>query len=137
MQSGTGASLALTGPTTWGDVDLRVTATGTGASASAPLLFVARAQGANGYYALAVSGTTAELRRVQDGVTTVLASAPVRTTRGSAFTVRFVVRSKNLFGFVDGVRVVTATDRTFAAGRVGLGGQGTPAVFDDLTVRTS
>jgi len=95
---------------------------------------LARAQNtSNYYYYLGVTDTGSVVlgKRAGGGFTT-LASGPAA---GSAWrTLRLEAFGSTLRGFVDGTQVVTATDGTFASGRVGVAAYYAAASFDDVQV---
>ena len=136
-QAATGTTVALAGPPTWKDVDVRATASNTGDTGSGSAVAVlARAQDGGSHYALVVrDANKVELRRVVGGRATVLARVPFAAAQDRAFAVRLVVKGSTLSGYVDGVLLVSATDTTFAAGRAGVGTVNATATFDAVSVR--
>ncbi|MEU8077031.1 pectate lyase [Catellatospora citrea] len=136
-QSGTGADAkAQAGSTAWIDytIQARVQPTVFGNSTRAAGV-VARARNMTSFYAFVLTGGgTAQLRRVSGGGVTVLASAPTAVVTGTWYTLALRVSGSSLSGAVNGATLVTATDGTFATGRVGLAATYASAVFDDVTV---
>lgn len=135
-QSAAGTTAAVAGSAAWTATDVRVTATNKGVTGSGSAVSVlARAQSATSYYALALrDANVVELRKVVGGKTTVLASAPYKAATNKAFALRLVVKGTTLTGSVGGTQLVSATDATFTAGRVGVGTSNATASFDDVTV---
>jgi hypothetical protein len=81
----------------------------------------ARYRDSRNYYYLGLrSGNTVSLRRLHNGVITVLASAPLTVTPGTWFNLRLDAIGNELRGFVNGVQVVQATDGIHAEGQGGL-----------------
>ncbi|MBI4941980.1 MAG: right-handed parallel beta-helix repeat-containing protein [Actinobacteria bacterium] len=138
-QSAAGTTAAVAGSAAWTATDVRVTATNKGVAGSGSAVSVlARAQSATSYYALALrDANVVELRKVVDGKSTVLASAPFKAATNKAFALRLVVKGTTLTGSVGGTQVVSATDATVAAGRVGVGTNNATASFDDVTVNVA
>ncbi|ONI84001.1 pectate lyase [Saccharothrix sp. ALI-22-I] len=95
----------------------------------------ARVQNTGNYYYLGLSnaGSVVLGKRAGGGLTT-LASAPATVTVGTWYTLRLEVFGSTLRGFLDGTQVVTATDTTFASGRIGLASYYAAASFDDVLV---
>jgi hypothetical protein len=135
-QSAGGAAAAIAGSAGWTATDVRVTATNKAVMGSGSAVSVlARAQSPSSYYALALRDANfVELRKVVDGRSTVLASAPYKAATNKAFALRLVVKGSTLTGSVGGTQLVSATDGTFVAGRVGVGTTNATASFDDVTV---
>lgn len=135
-QSSTGADAkAQAGSTVWTDytVQARVQPTAFGNSTRAAGV-VARAQNMTSFYALVLTGGgTAQLRRVSGGGVTVLASAPIAVATGAWHTLALRVSGSSLSGAVNGATLVSATDGTFASGRIGLTASYASALFDDVT----
>jgi len=76
------------------------------------------------------------LYRVQDGRRTQLATAEGITIRqGEWFTIRIVVAGESMEGYLDGRKLLDVSDKTFAAGGVGLWSKADAASsFRDFTV---
>jgi len=98
---------------------------------------LSRAQNMTNFYYLGLSnsGQVVLGKRVGGGPTT-LASAPLAVTTGTWYTLRLEAFGTTLRGFVDGALVVSASDSSFGAGRVGLSTYFASASFDDLVVST-
>lgn len=95
---------------------------------------LARAQNTSSYYYLGLSNSSVVLGRRSGGGFTALASAPASVPIGTWQTLRLEAFGSTLRGFVGNTQVVTATDGTFASGRVGLATYFAAATFDDLLV---
>ncbi|SNT30729.1 pectate lyase [Asanoa hainanensis] len=138
-QSSTGADAkAQAGSTAWTDyaVRARVQPVAFGSSARS-VGVVARAQNTTTFYSLVLVGAgRVELRRVSGGGVTVLASSPATVTPGGWHELTLTVAGSALRGALGGQTLVTATDATFAGGRVGLVASYASAVFDDVAVFT-
>ncbi|GAB4048181.1 pectate lyase family protein [Catellatospora paridis] len=138
-QSSTGADAkAQVGTASWTDytVQARVQPVAFGNSTRAAGI-TARAQNMTSFYALVLAGSgTAQLRRVSGGGTTTLASAPVSVSTGTWYTLALRVSGSQLTGSVNGTALVSASDTTFATGRIGLVASYTSALFDDVTVES-
>ncbi len=74
------------------------------------------------------------LVRRQDGQDTVLAVAPGGLAREQWYQIRVKVEGPWFGAFVDGQKVLVATDRTWSGGRVALVSQGVEARFDDVVL---
>ena len=138
-QSSTGADAkAQAGSTGW--VDYTVTAQVkpvSFGSATRAAGIAARAQNMTNYYSLVLVGAgRVELRRTASGGTTVLASAATTVTPGVAYQLALVAAGSALRGSVNGTPLVSATDATFPAGRIGLIASFTHALFDNVQVFT-
>jgi pectate lyase len=94
-----------------------------------------RAQNMTNYYYLALtSGNQLVLGRRASGGYTTLASAPATVTTGTWYTLRLEAFGSTLRGYLNGQLAVTATDSTFASGRIGLATLFASAAFDDVVV---
>ncbi|GAA2888050.1 hypothetical protein GCM10010517_51960 [Streptosporangium fragile] len=135
-QSGTGADARAVAGAGWSDqaVQARVKPTAFN-GAGRHVAVLARAQSTSSYYFLGLSnaGSVVLGKRTSGGPTT-LASAPATVTAGTWYTLRLEAFGTTLRGFVNNVEVVTATDATFASGKVGLSGYYASASFDDVLV---
>jgi pectate lyase len=138
-QSSTGADAkAQAGVTTWTDyaVQARVKPlafNGSGRYAAV----LSRAQNMTHFYFLGLTNTGQVVlgKRVGGGPTT-LASAPFTVTIGTSYTVRLEAFGTTLRGLVNGAQVVSASDSSFASGRIGLATNFASATFDDVVVST-
>jgi hypothetical protein len=110
---------------------------GTGASLAA---VAARYQDATDFYwgGIGLSAPGMEsvfIRRRQGAVSTYLAMmTPPMATAGAWHTVKLQVVGSTLTMFLDGVQMLTATDGTFTAGKIGVGSFNMNAEFDDVRV---
>ena len=140
QQSSTGTNArALAGSASWTDytVQARVKPVAFG-NATRNAGVAARAQSTSQYYTLVLTGGgTAQLQRVSGGTATALATAPIGGGAGTWRTLALSVRGSTLTGFVDGARVLEATDSAFASGRIGLVTAYTNAIFDAVAVDTA
>lgn len=78
-----------------------------------------------------------ELVRVLDGKETVLGRASGALVQGQTYELAVKVLDKWVGGFVDGEKVLTAVDTSFAGGRIGLWVQNGKVKFDDVAVEPS
>ncbi|MFI5911230.1 right-handed parallel beta-helix repeat-containing protein [Dactylosporangium sp. NPDC051541] len=132
-QSGTSADArALAGSAAWTDYAVQAKVKPIAYNAHS-VGVIARAQNTSDYYALVLTGGQAQLVKRVGGATTTLASAPVAVAAGSWATLRLEARGAALRGFVNNAQVTTATDATFARGRLGLAATYASATFDDVT----
>lgn len=98
---------------------------------------LSRAQNMTNYYYLAITNSgQVQLGRRSGGTSTVLSSAAVPVSLGTWYTLRLEAFGSALRGFVNGAQLVSATDTTFPAGKVGLATYYASASFDDLMVVT-
>lgn len=82
---------------------------------------VARFADRHDFYALVLrSNHAVQLRKVVDGVTTLLAGRVLDVTPGQDYLLRLDVVGDRLRGYVDGVLQVEATDATLRQGRTGV-----------------
>jgi len=82
---------------------------------------MARYVDANNYYYVTIRRTgQIQIRKVVNGVITVLASANFIATLGQYYDVRFLVIGDQLQLYVNASLVATAHDRSIASGRYGL-----------------
>jgi hypothetical protein len=87
----------------------------------------------NNYYYLTIrSNNTVSLRRLKDGVITVLDSAPLNVALGTPYDLRLEAIGSSLRGYVNGTLLLEAKDATFAKGRYGLVTYKTAASFEDF-----
>jgi pectate lyase len=92
-------------------------------------------QSSSNYYALAIrSGGQVDLRKVVGGQTTVVATSMAAVAVGTWSTIRFDASGAALSGYVNGARVVSATDYTFSAGKIGFATSYASASFDYVAV---
>ena len=133
-QSGTSASAkALAGSSTWttSTVSARVRANAFGASTSRGVGIAARAQSTSNFYALVLTPNSVQIRK---GATTVLASAAFTTATGTFYTLSLSATGSSLVGSINGTQRVSASDSSFASGRVLLLANFTAGSFDDVLV---
>jgi pectate lyase len=136
QQSGTSSDARALVGGTWSDqaVQVRVKPGGWGGSAR-QVAVLARAQNTSSYYYLALSNAgSVVLGKRSGGALSTLASAPTTVTTGTWHTLRLEAFGATLRGFVGNTQLVTATDGTFVAGRVGLAAYYAAATFDDVQV---
>jgi pectate lyase len=133
-QSGTSASAkALAGSTSWttATVSARVRANTFSSSTSRGIGIAARAQSTSSFYALVLTPSSAQIRK---GATTVLASASFSTATGTFYTLSLSATGSSLVGSVNGTQLLSASDSSFATGRVALLANYTAGSFDDVLV---
>lgn len=133
-QSGSSASAkALAGNTAWTTVTVaaKVRATTFGNSTSRGIGIAARAQSTSNFYALVLTPTAVQIRK---GATTTLASAPFSTATGTVYTLSLSATGSALVGSVNGAQLVSASDGSYATGRIGLMANYTAGAFDDVVV---
>ncbi len=105
------------------------------ADGGAWVALTARYADANNHYAVALTGAGAiELRKVENGVTTTLASAAASAATGTWRSLRLSAVGESLKVYLNGALVAQATDATFAAGSVGVATSSASAEFDELLV---
>jgi pectate lyase len=75
-----------------------------------------------------------ELGRRVSGGYTALASAPFTVSTGTWYTVRLDVNGSSLTGSVNGALLVSASDSSFASGKIGLASLNASVRFDDVVV---
>ncbi|MDP6111181.1 MAG: fibronectin type III domain-containing protein [Planctomycetota bacterium] len=82
-------------------------------------------------------GKQLELCRVRDGKERVLAQSPLFRHGGTWYRLAVTVFGESICGWLDGTRVVAATDQSLLGGRIGLAaGQGEGCWFDDVKVES-
>lgn len=139
-QSGTSSDArARAGDAGWTDYTLSVTVKPTAFNGANRFVAVlARAQSTTSYYYLAARGnSTLELKRLDNGAATTLASVPLSVGTGRSYRLSLRVSGSELTGAVDGRTAVTATDTRYRAGQVGVATYYASADFDDVTVETA
>jgi hypothetical protein len=94
-------------------------------------LFARFVDARNNYYVRLRSSNQLQIRKVVDGVITVLASAPF-TVNSTPHVVRFDAIGDRLRVFVDSTPTLEARDSSIAAGKSGFGGYTTAATFGDI-----
>lgn len=135
QQSGTSSDAkAQAGTTSWTDysVQARVRLNSFGSNSARAAGVVARAQSLSNFYSLVLTPSSVQIRRG----TTTLATTAMTVSTGTFYTLALNVSGSTLRGSVNGTQVVTASDGTFATGRVGFVSSFSSATFDDLTVFT-
>jgi len=88
----------------------------------------------NHYYVTVRSTGQVQIRKVVDGVVTVLGSANFSAVRGRYYDVRFLVINDQLQLWVDGTLVASAHDRAIAGGKYGLATYRATARWESLSV---
>ncbi len=135
-QSGTSSDARALAGGGWSDqaVQARVKPTGFNGS-NRHVAVSARVQNTSNYYYLALTnaGSVVLGKRVGGGFTT-LASAAATVSVGAWHTLRLEAFGATLRGFLGGTQVVSATDGTFATGRIGLATYFASATFDNVLV---
>ncbi|RVX45232.1 pectate lyase [Nonomuraea polychroma] len=133
-QSGTSADARAVAGAGWGDqaVQARVKPIAFNGSGR-HVAVLARAQSTSTYYFLGLSNAgTVVLGKRTGGAPITLATATVAA--GDWYTLRLEAFGTTLRGFVNNVRVATATDASIGSGRAGLAGYYASAAFDDVLV---
>ena len=96
---------------------------------------LARYVDANNFYYVTIRNTgQIQIRRVLNGVISVLATANFAATLRQYYEVRFLLINDQLQLFVDGVPVASAHDRRIASGKYGLATYRAKANWDSFTV---
>ncbi|NLY73877.1 MAG: DUF1080 domain-containing protein [Firmicutes bacterium] len=96
---------------------------------------MARFQDTNNFYFLRFSNSNQlEIRKKVNGSTTSLASKSYTCSAGSWYTLRLDVNGNTLIAYVNGVQQLTATDSTFASGRIGVTFNYASGQIDDVVV---
>ena len=88
----------------------------------------------NHYYVTARSSGQIQIRKMVNGVITVLASAPFVPTLGQYYAVEFRVINDQLSLYVDQTLVASAHDGDIASGRYGIATYRAAANWDSVTV---
>ncbi|WP_329102081.1 pectate lyase [Micromonospora sp. NBC_01699] len=138
-QSGTSADArSRAGATNWTDYTVRARVRPTAFSGSNRFVaLTARVQSATSYYYLALrSNNTVEIKKLSNGTSTTLASAPVTVTAGTWYGLSLQVSGATLTGRVDNGPVLTASDGQYPTGQVGVATFYASANFDDVLVET-
>jgi pectate lyase len=139
-QSSTGSDAkAQAGASSWTDyaVQARVKPLAFASGSGRQVAVLARAQNMTNYYFLALTnGGQVQLGRRVAGATTILGTASVSVSTGTWYTLRLDAFGSALRGYVDGTQLVSASDATFAVGKIGLGTLYASASFDDVQVTT-
>jgi hypothetical protein len=105
------------------------------ATAVASFGLIARYTNPQNYYVLSVrSSNTFQIRKIVNGVTTVLAATDIGVTPGTYHRFDFRVVGNELHAFLDGVRHLSTVDNSHATGSYGITTYRTDAYFDDLSV---
>ena len=94
---------------------------------------IARASSSTNYYGFSITGSQGRLLKRVNGTVTTIATGAVSVPVNTWATVRLETSGSTLRGFVNGTLVATATDATFASGRLGLLATSASASFDDVT----
>lgn len=86
----------------------------------------------NHYYITVRNSNTIQLRRMQNGVFTTLASAPLQVALNRTYPLRLEAHQQQLRAFVDGRLVLSVLDNALTHGRPGITMYRTQADFDNL-----
>ncbi|WP_327011185.1 right-handed parallel beta-helix repeat-containing protein [Dactylosporangium sp. NBC_01737] len=136
-QAGTSSDArAFAGATTWTDYAVQARVKPISYNGQS-IGVIARAQNSSNYYALTLTGGQARLVKRVGGAVSTIATGVASVPAGTWATVRLEVAGGTLRGLVDGGQVVSATDATFASGRLGLLTSYASATFDDVTADTT
>jgi hypothetical protein len=90
----------------------------------------------NYYYVALQNDNVLRLRKFVSSSSTTLAERAFTVSTNTWYTVRLDMNGSNLQVFVNGALQLSATDSAFPSGRIGVGGYGTSASFDDVVVNT-
>jgi len=88
----------------------------------------------NHYFLSVRSSNQLQIRKIVNGVTTVLKAVSYTAAPGAMHEYTFSVVGNELHAFVDGQLVATALDDTFALGNYGMGTYRAAATWQDLSV---
>jgi pectate lyase len=138
-QSSTSATArALAGSTSWTDYTVQARVKPVAFNGSDRYAAIAaRAQSSTNFYYLALrSSNRIELGKVIGGTSTALSAASTAVTVGTWYTLALQVTGGTLHGFLNGTEIVSGTDASLGAGRIGLTTLNTNAEFDDVQVTT-
>jgi pectate lyase len=136
QQSGASSDARALVGGTWADQAVQVRVKPNGFNGTGRHVAVlARAQNTGNYYYLGLSNTGSVVLGKRSGSAfSTLASAPGPVSTGTWQTLRLEAFGTTLKGFVNNVALVTASDGTFASGRVGAATYYASASFDDVGV---
>jgi len=97
---------------------------------------LARWQDENNYYAFVIwpDEERVSIDKVVDGTRTELATAPYVASIARPIKLQAILRGDQLLFFVDGVKVLEATDDQINTGKIGLRARLVDTLFDDITV---
>jgi pectate lyase len=98
---------------------------------------ISRAQSTSRYYFLALRNDGQLVLGKRDGSNITLASAARPVTIGTWYTLRLDASGSSLNGYLNGSHVLSATDSSFASGRIGLATYYSSAAFDDVAADSS
>ncbi len=100
-----------------------------------PVGLCARFQSSSNFYALTVSNANKlEIRKKASGSFTTLASKAYTAQTGTWYDFKLVVNGSNITAYVNDVLELTASDSSFATGRIGFMTVNASAEFDDVSV---
>jgi len=97
-------------------------------------LTVRQSNPSNYYYVTVRNTNVVQLRKLQNGVITILASATMPVTLGTSYRLRLEAVGTWIRGYVDGKRVVEARDTLHTHGTAGVRMYKTAADFDDVMI---
>lgn len=89
----------------------------------------------NYYYVTARNNNTISLRKLVNGVTTVLDTAPLQVTAGTWYSLRMEAIGSSLRLYVNGRLTLEANDASHARGSHGLAAFKTAVRYDDIDIR--
>ncbi|NOU69392.1 cellulase family glycosylhydrolase [Paenibacillus sp. LMG 31461] len=131
-----GGTKSVAGTSTW--TNYSVEAKGKMETASGRMGLVARFIDYNNYYTMTYDNFTKKvyLSKLQNGSITDLAISAAITplAAGTYHTLRFTVVGNTLQAYVNGNPILSATDSTFSAGKIGVYTHMLKAYFDDVVV---
>jgi pectate lyase len=97
----------------------------------------ARVQSATKFYRLALSSGQAQLQAVSGSTVTVLGTTTQTISTGTWYTLNITVAGSTVSGSLNGTQFASATNTSYATGRIGLQTVYASASFDDVTVTSS
>lgn len=133
-----GGTKSVAGTSTW--TNYSVEAQGKIETTSGRMGLVARFIDYNNYYSMSYDNFTKKvyISKLQNGVQTDLAiSAAIPPLAvGTYYTLRFTVNGNTLEAYVNG-QLLSATDSSFSAGKIGVYSHMSKDYFDDVVVRSA
>ncbi len=135
FQSDSQGGEAYAGDEAWSDYAVQVQVAAVDVKEDGKIGIGMRYQDANNKYVVQYSASgTVQIAKVENGQTTVLAEAPYSLTPGMTYAFKGVAAGKQLELHINGVKLLSAVDTAFAAGKISLSLTRATGTYDSVSV---
>ncbi len=127
--------MTFAGSASWTDYEFEVKVTPLAHNGKVSVMLSGRADGAANRYISSYNGGKLTINRRINGADKVLATTSCEMVVGTTYTMKMVFEGDQISLYIDGEKLLEATDSTHASGKVGFVTYQTSAKFDDVVVR--